>query len=651
MRLLLLLLLLNVFKGPVLYGLALGLESAPSDLVEKGRGIHAQLQESAKEEGFLQRLFGTNCYGQAIRRLNTDCRHMTDEQRQRLSFDLARCFLSQSTTASETLPRPCPTQGSITKCVEGLNEKAFSVYTQFFINVHSVCLFVANQDYAHQAEELTRIMYMASTATLAAIQQINVDITNQAQVLHTLNAGLSDIGGSLRHLDVDLHQGLGQLSELNLQAAHVGAALNTSINLQEVLATRQNVTAQVLGDLSTQEERRAAAAQSHWQAADQAAAALEARQRRYESLQSSLVSASEALAGRAVSLQTSLEALGHAQERSHELLSYIKGSSHTTSDLLGYTASAVTLWLVCALLPVNGQGSYRALGLLLVAVTFMAERCLLSSLPTWGWHMTPEGLIPVTVFLPVPLPWLLNSLGPHPVALVNPRWAVRGSALILGLLLLIQWSRLAFKSRHDHNEFKALIQSLEHQLSVVNRQQQAILQHLGIHLGPTQSPSQLTAMQLNAVKQQWQAACSRPDDAILPAIGSSTAPPVGDHDLTYTPSRPLLTTPHQVSVVKHGTILRTEATCVQLAAHEDAPVPATPMVGSVGTDQLVDNSQHKSYGDGVDAVHGDPGQAIPIDVTRHKRKRVSATSSAHDDQDAEPVDTHRSCRPGKAMRT
>ena len=65
------------------------------------------------------------------------------EQRQRLAYDLARCFLVRS--GVQPLPAPCPSSGPAAQCTASLDDKAFAVYTQFFTNSHSVCLFVANQ--------------------------------------------------------------------------------------------------------------------------------------------------------------------------------------------------------------------------------------------------------------------------------------------------------------------------------------------------------------------------------------------------------------------------------------------------------------------------------------------------------------------------
>lgn len=49
------------------------------------------LQGEAGKETFLDRLLGTNCYGQAVAELGEDCRRMDQEQKSRLALRLVNC--------------------------------------------------------------------------------------------------------------------------------------------------------------------------------------------------------------------------------------------------------------------------------------------------------------------------------------------------------------------------------------------------------------------------------------------------------------------------------------------------------------------------------------------------------------------------------
>lgn len=81
-------------------------------------------------------LFGTDCYTQALLHMRKDCRAMGEEERARLAFSMTRCFLIRASGVKP--PDKCPDSVSVAKCTEGMHDRAFNAYTQFYTNIHTV---------------------------------------------------------------------------------------------------------------------------------------------------------------------------------------------------------------------------------------------------------------------------------------------------------------------------------------------------------------------------------------------------------------------------------------------------------------------------------------------------------------------------------
>jgi hypothetical protein len=140
----------------------------------------ARWESSAKDEGIMAKLLGTDCYSQAVRELKRDCRSLGEEDRARLAYNMARCFLARSTNIPP--PAPCPNGRKATSCTRSLGDRELAVYLQFYTNVHSVCLFISNQNFLRQAEALTATLYTSSHDALSAIQSVNSGLAAQRKV-------------------------------------------------------------------------------------------------------------------------------------------------------------------------------------------------------------------------------------------------------------------------------------------------------------------------------------------------------------------------------------------------------------------------------------------------------------------------------------
>lgn len=70
-------------------------KGAPACLVD----AYGQIREEGESEGFLDWLFGTNCYSKAVHALSHECRQLSQEEQSRLALELANCFLATRANA------------------------------------------------------------------------------------------------------------------------------------------------------------------------------------------------------------------------------------------------------------------------------------------------------------------------------------------------------------------------------------------------------------------------------------------------------------------------------------------------------------------------------------------------------------------------
>lgn len=94
--------------------------------------VYGQIVEEGESEGFLDWLFGTNCYSKAVLSLSNECRQLSQEEQSRLALDLASCFLANSGKGSIS----CPGRQDVRSCTAKMDHQAFNTYQQFFLNVY-----------------------------------------------------------------------------------------------------------------------------------------------------------------------------------------------------------------------------------------------------------------------------------------------------------------------------------------------------------------------------------------------------------------------------------------------------------------------------------------------------------------------------------
>jgi N-acetylmuramic acid 6-phosphate (MurNAc-6-P) etherase len=85
------------------------------------------LRQGAAEEGFLDRMLGTNCFSQAVGQLTADCRRMEQETKTRLALSLMNCQLQ----VQQGQTYPCHRRQTIKECTEGLTDRAHALFVEF----------------------------------------------------------------------------------------------------------------------------------------------------------------------------------------------------------------------------------------------------------------------------------------------------------------------------------------------------------------------------------------------------------------------------------------------------------------------------------------------------------------------------------------
>ena len=118
-----------------------------------------RLQDKADKEGFLDTVFGTQCYSQAVNTITASCHSLESDEALALAFKLTNCFFSKTGRH----PYICA-DSAIQQCTSTMTAADYVVFTGFFQNVQSMCLFVANTDFNRRAETMLNALYHAGGA-------------------------------------------------------------------------------------------------------------------------------------------------------------------------------------------------------------------------------------------------------------------------------------------------------------------------------------------------------------------------------------------------------------------------------------------------------------------------------------------------------
>lgn len=87
----------------------------------------ATLTAASSSEGFLDRLFGTDCHARAVSALQQECRALSQESKAWLALRLVEC---QALTHGEVLAS-CPSTSPLKACLDSLTDRQWQLYVEF----------------------------------------------------------------------------------------------------------------------------------------------------------------------------------------------------------------------------------------------------------------------------------------------------------------------------------------------------------------------------------------------------------------------------------------------------------------------------------------------------------------------------------------
>jgi hypothetical protein len=103
-------------------------------VIPHAAGKYTDLVNKQAEEGFVDWLFKTDCYTQAVVKLDRECSKLDADSRQQLAYDATVCYLHEH---GLEVPR-CPKWSSPAECIRELVQagKTQHIYTEFYSNIH-----------------------------------------------------------------------------------------------------------------------------------------------------------------------------------------------------------------------------------------------------------------------------------------------------------------------------------------------------------------------------------------------------------------------------------------------------------------------------------------------------------------------------------
>ena len=107
------------------------------------------------------------CWKEAVSRLNSSCKLLSDVQQSKLAVAFANCHL-------EKLGRktyPCPDEMSVADCTRDMDHDAFHTYTHFFTHTGHICYFLQTELWQDRTESLVGQLSDASGKAVEKLKQ------------------------------------------------------------------------------------------------------------------------------------------------------------------------------------------------------------------------------------------------------------------------------------------------------------------------------------------------------------------------------------------------------------------------------------------------------------------------------------------------
>lgn len=105
------------------------------------------------------------CWKRALSQLEQGCQALTDDKQSRLALGFANCFLAMSGQTTY----PCDHSKPVSECLESVDGKAFSAFSNFFTHTHNMCQFLQSQVWHEKTEETIQTLSDKSARVASSI--------------------------------------------------------------------------------------------------------------------------------------------------------------------------------------------------------------------------------------------------------------------------------------------------------------------------------------------------------------------------------------------------------------------------------------------------------------------------------------------------
>ena len=79
---------------------------------------------------------------------------LSDNTQARLALNFANCFLAQAGQQEY----PCPAEQEITRCLQNVDNNAFTTYSNFYTHTQNMCYFIKSQEWQEKTDNtITRL--------------------------------------------------------------------------------------------------------------------------------------------------------------------------------------------------------------------------------------------------------------------------------------------------------------------------------------------------------------------------------------------------------------------------------------------------------------------------------------------------------------
>ena len=107
------------------------------------------------------------CWREAVSRLNSTCKLLSDVQQSRLAVAFANCHLEKSGRKTY----PCTDALTIKDCTKDMDHDAFQTYTHFFTHTGHICYFLQNELWQERTEGVIGRLSDASSETVEKLEE------------------------------------------------------------------------------------------------------------------------------------------------------------------------------------------------------------------------------------------------------------------------------------------------------------------------------------------------------------------------------------------------------------------------------------------------------------------------------------------------